>query len=64
MPAAQDLSRVKRRECLEWLPKVQRADGSFGELVGPEGSVRYTLEPRLTPPAQDIPYAGSTTAVS
>ncbi|KAI2717507.1 hypothetical protein CBS147332_4387 [Penicillium roqueforti] len=34
-----DLSRVKRRECLEWLPKVQRADGSFGELVGPEGSV-------------------------
>ncbi|KAJ5694112.1 hypothetical protein N7536_004524 [Penicillium majusculum] len=34
-----DLSRVKRRECLEWLPKVQRADGSFGELVGPGGSV-------------------------
>ncbi|KAJ5789389.1 uncharacterized protein N7518_006400 [Penicillium psychrosexuale] len=34
-----DLSRVKRRECLEWLPKVQRADGSFGELVGPEGCV-------------------------
>ncbi|KAJ5235955.1 hypothetical protein N7489_006046 [Penicillium chrysogenum] len=37
-----DLSRVKRRECLEWLPKVQRADGSFGELVGPEGSVGGT----------------------
>ncbi|KAJ5961026.1 Terpenoid cyclases/protein prenyltransferase alpha-alpha toroid [Penicillium vulpinum] len=34
-----DLSRVKRRECLEWLPKVQRADGSFGEIIGPEGSV-------------------------
>ncbi|KAJ5385280.1 Terpenoid cyclases/protein prenyltransferase alpha-alpha toroid [Penicillium concentricum] len=34
-----DLSRVKRRGCLEWLPKVQRADGSFGELVGPEGRV-------------------------
>ncbi|CAI7633391.1 unnamed protein product [Penicillium bialowiezense] len=34
-----DLSRVKRRECLEWLPTVQREDGSFGELVGPNGSL-------------------------
>ncbi|CAG8342058.1 unnamed protein product [Penicillium salamii] len=34
-----DLSRVKRRECLEWLPSVQRDDGSFGELVGPDGSL-------------------------
>lgn len=30
-----DLSRVKRRECLEWLPKLQREDGSFGEVLGP-----------------------------
>ncbi|EEA22763.1 geranylgeranyl transferase type-1 subunit beta [Talaromyces marneffei ATCC 18224] len=29
-----DLSRVKRRECLQWLPKLQRNDGSFGDLLG------------------------------
>lgn len=29
-----DLSRVRRRECLEWLPKVQRENGSFGETLG------------------------------
>lgn len=29
-----DLSRVQRRECLEWLPKLQRKDGSFGDLLG------------------------------
>lgn len=34
-----DLSRVKRRECLQWLPKLQRADGSFGEVLGPGGSI-------------------------
>lgn len=26
-----NLERVKRRECLEWLTKMQRPDGSFGE---------------------------------
>ncbi|KAJ5585275.1 uncharacterized protein N7459_005075 [Penicillium hispanicum] len=34
-----DLSRVKRRECLQWLPKLQRTDGSFGEVLGPNGSI-------------------------
>ncbi len=29
-----DLSRVRRRECLAWLPKLQRGDGSFGETLG------------------------------
>jgi len=33
-----DLSRVKRRKCLGWLPKLQRADGSFGEILV-EGAV-------------------------
>lgn len=33
-----DLSRVKRRKCLEWLPRLQRADGSFGETLG-EGAL-------------------------
>lgn len=28
-----DLSRVKRRECLQWLTQLQRPDGSFGETL-------------------------------
>ncbi|KAF4221176.1 hypothetical protein CNMCM5878_009973 [Aspergillus fumigatiaffinis] len=35
-----DLSRVKRIECLEWLPKLQREDGSFGEVLGPGGEAK------------------------
>lgn len=31
-----DLSRVKRRECLQWLTRLQRPDGSFGETLGKE----------------------------
>ncbi|KAL4930622.1 protein geranylgeranyltransferase type I subunit CDC43 [Aspergillus undulatus] len=34
-----DLSRVKRTECLAWLPKMQRPDGSFGEVLGPGGQI-------------------------
>ncbi|KAL4990543.1 hypothetical protein BDW68DRAFT_185684 [Aspergillus falconensis] len=34
-----DLSRVKRTECLKWLPKMQRPNGSFGEVLGPEEQV-------------------------
>lgn len=34
-----DLSRVKRRECLQWLKAMQRDDGSFGEVLGPAGAV-------------------------
>ncbi|KAL2857749.1 terpenoid cyclases/protein prenyltransferase alpha-alpha toroid [Aspergillus pseudoustus] len=34
-----DLSRVKRVECLKWLPKMQRPDGSFGEVLGPGDNV-------------------------
>ncbi|KAL4896437.1 terpenoid cyclases/protein prenyltransferase alpha-alpha toroid [Aspergillus ambiguus] len=34
-----DLSRVKRIECLQWLPKMQREDGSFGEVLGPNGKI-------------------------
>ncbi|MCJ1253144.1 hypothetical protein MMC24_000951 [Lignoscripta atroalba] len=29
-----DLERVKRRECLRWLAKLQHKDGSFGEVLG------------------------------
>lgn len=34
-----DLSRVKRTECLQWLPKMQRENGSFGEVLGPHGEI-------------------------
>ncbi|RDW57438.1 protein geranylgeranyltransferase type I subunit CDC43 [Aspergillus mulundensis] len=34
-----DLSRVKRTECLKWLPKMQRPNGSFGEVLGPGDQV-------------------------
>ena len=30
-----DLLRVKRKECLQWLLRMQRQDGSFGETLGP-----------------------------
>jgi hypothetical protein len=31
-----DLTRVKRSECLGWLSKMQRPDGSFGQTLGVE----------------------------
>jgi geranylgeranyl transferase type-1 subunit beta len=34
-----DLSRVGRRECLAWLPRVQRQNGSFGETLGEDESI-------------------------
>ncbi|OCK83935.1 geranylgeranyl transferase type I beta subunit [Lepidopterella palustris CBS 459.81] len=34
-----DLERVKRRECLEWLTRMQRPDGSFGETIGENGRI-------------------------
>lgn len=34
-----DLSRVKRVECLRWLPRLQREDGSFGDIVGSDGEI-------------------------
>ncbi|KAK3197366.1 hypothetical protein GRF29_1536g1524455 [Pseudopithomyces chartarum] len=34
-----DLERVKRREILQWLPKLQRPDGGFGETLGEDDRV-------------------------
>jgi geranylgeranyl transferase type-1 subunit beta len=51
-----DLSRVKRRECLQWLPTVQRGDGSFGELVGPDGSLGGARDLRYCCCAAGIRY--------
>ncbi|KAJ5583919.1 hypothetical protein N7450_006583 [Penicillium hetheringtonii] len=35
-----DLSRVRRVECLEWLPRMQRENGGFGEVLGPGEKLR------------------------
>ncbi|KAJ5582785.1 Terpenoid cyclases/protein prenyltransferase alpha-alpha toroid [Penicillium sp. DV-2018c] len=51
-----DLSRVKRKECLEWLPTAQRADGSFGEVVGLGGSVGGARDLRYCCCAAGIRY--------
>jgi geranylgeranyl transferase type-1 subunit beta len=34
-----DLARVKRREILAWLSRMQRPDGSFGETLGQHGRI-------------------------
>ncbi|KAI9884740.1 MAG: hypothetical protein M1823_003484 [Watsoniomyces obsoletus] len=34
-----DFSQVRRRECLKWLGRLQRQDGSFGEMLAEEGQV-------------------------
>jgi geranylgeranyl transferase type-1 subunit beta len=51
-----DLTRVKRRECLEWLPKLQREDGSFGEVLGPNGTVEGDQDLRYCCCASGIRY--------
>lgn len=51
-----DLTRVKRRECLEWLPKLQREDGSFGEVLGPNGTVEGDCDLRYCCCASGIRY--------
>jgi geranylgeranyl transferase type-1 subunit beta len=42
-----DFSRVKRKECLTWLRKVQRSDGSFGEHLGEGGVVEGGMDTRF-----------------
>jgi geranylgeranyl transferase type-1 subunit beta len=50
-----DFKRVKRKETLAWLPKMQRMDGSFGEtLVG--GKVEGGKDPRFGYCAAGIRY--------
>jgi geranylgeranyl transferase type-1 subunit beta len=34
------IERVRRTDCLRWLRRLQREDGSFGELVTEDGKVR------------------------
>ncbi|KAF1980901.1 terpenoid cyclases/Protein prenyltransferase [Aulographum hederae CBS 113979] len=42
-----DLTRVKRRECLLWLNRMQRGDGSFGETLSGEGKVEGGYDSRF-----------------
>lgn len=41
-----DFKRVKRKECLLWLHRMQREDGSFGETLV-DGEVEGGRDPRL-----------------
>lgn len=34
------LEGVKRKECLNWLKRLQREDGSFGEWIAPNGKIQ------------------------
>ncbi|KAL5121931.1 geranylgeranyl transferase type-1 subunit beta [Pleosporales sp. CAS-2024a] len=64
------LDKVKRREILEWLRRMQRPDGSFGETVGHDGyvhggndsrfgfmatAIRYILRGHLQGPSEGVP---------
>lgn len=51
-----DLSRVKRRKCLEWLPRLQRTDGSFGEVLGPDARIEGDRDLRYCMCAAGIRY--------
>ncbi|SMR57693.1 unnamed protein product [Zymoseptoria tritici ST99CH_3D1] len=44
--AGDDLSRVRRRETLQWLTKMQREDGSFGETLV-DGTIEGGRDPRF-----------------
>jgi geranylgeranyl transferase type-1 subunit beta len=51
-----DLSGIRRRECLEWLPKLQRQNGSFGETLGENGTIEGGNDLRFCCCAAGIRY--------
>ncbi|KAJ9303482.1 hypothetical protein DTO217A2_7072 [Paecilomyces variotii] len=51
-----DLSRVNRRGCLQWLPSLQREDGSFGELISVDGRIAGGHDLRFCHCAAGIRY--------
>lgn len=51
-----DLTRLKRKECLQWLPKLQRKDGSFGELLGVDEGIEGGNDLRFCYCAAGIRY--------
>nr|OQO28369.1 hypothetical protein B0A51_04646 [Rachicladosporium sp. CCFEE 5018] len=50
-----DLQRVKRRETLEWIHRLQHADGSFGETIV-DGKIEGGHDPRLAYCATGVRY--------
>lgn len=42
-----DLRRFDRRECLSWLRRMQRPDGSFGQTLGEDGEVLGGMDTRF-----------------
>ncbi|KAI9839619.1 MAG: hypothetical protein M1819_002245 [Sarea resinae] len=42
-----DMKRVKRRECLDWVRRLQRPDGSFGDLLGEGGKIEGARDTRF-----------------
>ncbi|WEW60317.1 geranylgeranyl transferase type-1 subunit beta [Emydomyces testavorans] len=51
-----DLMRVKRKECLRWLRRMQREDGSFGEVLGAGGEIAGGRDLRFCCCAAGIRY--------
>ncbi|KAI9670373.1 MAG: Geranylgeranyl transferase type-1 subunit beta [Caeruleum heppii] len=51
-----DLSRVRAPACLRWLPKLQRPDGSFGELLGADGQIEGGRDLRFCYCAAGVRY--------
>ncbi len=41
------LERVRRKECLDWVRRLQRANGSFGEGIGKGGAVEGAEDMRF-----------------
>ncbi|KAI5305055.1 hypothetical protein KEM56_005400 [Ascosphaera pollenicola] len=51
-----DLSRVRRTECLRWLKTLQRPDGSFGEVLGANGRIEGAVDLRFCCCAAGVRY--------
>nr|KMM68337.1 geranylgeranyltransferase type I [Coccidioides posadasii RMSCC 3488] len=51
-----DLTRVRRKECLRWLRTMQREDGSFGEVLGANGQIEGGNDLRFCCCAAGIRY--------
>jgi geranylgeranyl transferase type-1 subunit beta len=51
-----DLTRVKRSECLLWLTKVQRPEGGFGETLGEDGCIEGGNDTRFGYTGSGIRY--------
>lgn len=41
------IERVRKRECLEWVRSLQRANGSFGEGMGKDGKIEGAEDMRF-----------------